>query len=452
MNNIEIKDFLPKYPAIEKSEYASLNSYNTNFDDAIFHKKEFYENRLEPVEDFPAERGLLLKHQITISRYLSSHTPYDKLLLVHQMGCVDPDTPILLWDGTILKAKDIKVGDTLIGDDGFPRKVLSLVNGTDEMFEIKQNNGDTYIVNSEHILTLVQTDDILENNIIEIKVKDYVKLTDTDKALFFGYRCSGIQWDTKPVDLDPYVIGLSCLSLPAPPRREVATGVPLNIPKEYIVNDRKTRLNVLACLIDGYGYVYNDGTCIEISQRNKQSTIDICYLTRSLGFNCLIEDEKHQLTITGNNLEEIPTLRKSLKSTPVQNSQITVTSRGIGNYVGWEIDGNRRFLLGDFTVTHNTGKSCATIGAIEKIKDENSSINGAIIIAKGQALLDNFANELAFKCTSGQYIPDNFNQLTEGQKAQRLRKKREVFYEFKTIQKFSKEIKAKKDSELNFTK
>ena len=36
------------------------------------------------------------------------------------------------------------------------------------------------------------------------------------------------------------------------------------------------------------------------------------------------------------------------------STNIVVKQRGIEQYYGFEIDGNRRFLLGDFTVTHNT--------------------------------------------------------------------------------------------------
>lgn len=83
---MDIKDFLPKYPNIDKSEYGVLNPYEESFYEALFRKKEFYDNRLERVEEFPKERGMLTKHQKTIAYYLSSHTPYDRVLLVHQMG------------------------------------------------------------------------------------------------------------------------------------------------------------------------------------------------------------------------------------------------------------------------------------------------------------------------------------------------------------------------------
>lgn len=80
---MNLYDFLPKYPTLNDT----LNPYEgEDFNSAIYHKKEFYENRLDKFQEFPREPGLLTKHQRTIARYLSSHTPYDRLLLAHSMG------------------------------------------------------------------------------------------------------------------------------------------------------------------------------------------------------------------------------------------------------------------------------------------------------------------------------------------------------------------------------
>jgi hypothetical protein len=82
---MDVVDFLPKYPNIRQTDKV-LDPYDGAFNNVIFHKNEFYENRLDKVEDFPRERGGLMKHQISIARYLSSHTMYNQLLLVHEMG------------------------------------------------------------------------------------------------------------------------------------------------------------------------------------------------------------------------------------------------------------------------------------------------------------------------------------------------------------------------------
>lgn len=83
---MEIKDFLPAYPNVTKSEYEDLNPYKKDFYKVIYEKKEFYDERLERIEDFPKEKGELMKHQKLVARFLSSHTPYNELLLVGEMG------------------------------------------------------------------------------------------------------------------------------------------------------------------------------------------------------------------------------------------------------------------------------------------------------------------------------------------------------------------------------
>lgn len=85
-SNIKLEDFFPKYPNVHKSEYSELNPYKDDFYEALFKKKEFYDNRLERVENFPKERGVLTKYQKTIARYMSSHALYDTILLIHSMG------------------------------------------------------------------------------------------------------------------------------------------------------------------------------------------------------------------------------------------------------------------------------------------------------------------------------------------------------------------------------
>lgn len=84
-------------------------------------------------------------------------------------GCFDGETLIPLYNGSFKNAKEIEKGDVLIGDDGNPREVLDTVNGEDDMYEINQNNGISYTVNSKHTLLLKDTND----NVIEILVDEY---------------------------------------------------------------------------------------------------------------------------------------------------------------------------------------------------------------------------------------------------------------------------------------
>lgn len=157
-----------------------------------------------------------------------------------------------------------------------------------------------------------------------------------------------------------------------------------HIPYDYKCNSRINRLKLLAGLIDTDGY-YCKGS-YEIVQKNKNLSDDILYLVRSLGFAAYQKQVKktctnsskgkvtgiyHLISFYGDNLEQIPVLcqrkkaseRKQIKD-PLTN-RITVNKLKIDNYYGFEIDKNKRFLLGDFTVTHNTAMAIYLITKLQ---------------------------------------------------------------------------------------
>ena len=69
-------------------------------------------------------------------------------------GCFDGYTEIAMLNGNIKYAKDITIGDELIGDDGNKRIVQQLFKGRDLMYMVTQHKGVDYIVNSKHELVL----------------------------------------------------------------------------------------------------------------------------------------------------------------------------------------------------------------------------------------------------------------------------------------------------------
>lgn len=145
-----------------------------------------------------------------------------------------------------------------------------------------------------------------------------------------------------------------------------------HIPLIYKANSREIRLKVLAGIIDTDGYLGSN--CYEIIQKNKQLADDITFMSRSLGFYTTIAVTKkratnsnskeygtyHRICISGKHLDTIPVLCHRKKASPRKqikdalNTGITIEPLEIDDYYGFEIDGNHRFLLGDFTVTHNT--------------------------------------------------------------------------------------------------
>jgi len=74
--NYDISNFIPFYPSINSD----------TFNSSVYKKAEFRIPEISRVEDFPSNKGDLMTHQVIISRMMSSHTPYDGILLMHEMG------------------------------------------------------------------------------------------------------------------------------------------------------------------------------------------------------------------------------------------------------------------------------------------------------------------------------------------------------------------------------
>ena len=87
-----------------------------------------------------------------------------------------------------------------------------------------------------------------------------------------------------------------------------------------------------------------------------------------------------------------------------------------------------------------TGKTCLTTGIIEQIKQENNGFKKAVILARGEGIINNFKNEIVFKCTPGQYIPENYDNITALEATHRMNKLLDQFYEFKTFVTFAKMV------------
>src|ERR1700735_4130842 len=79
-----------------------------------------------------------------------------KLLGVMPTGCHEPLQGILMFDGTVKHAFQIRKGDLLMGSDSKSRKVLKIYNGISEMVTVCPVKGDSFKVTHDHILSLVR--------------------------------------------------------------------------------------------------------------------------------------------------------------------------------------------------------------------------------------------------------------------------------------------------------
>ena len=146
-----------------------------------------------------------------------------------------------------------------------------------------------------------------------------------------------------------------------------------HIPQLYKCNSREIQLQVLAGLIDSDGSAIVGGW--DFIQKSEKLFDDVLFLARSLGFAAYKQKCQktcsnakggpktgtyYRCSITGKGVEEVPCKIKRKQLPPrlqikdALNVGIKIEKLEVGEYFGFEIDGNRRFVLGDFTVTHNT--------------------------------------------------------------------------------------------------
>lgn len=143
-----------------------------------------------------------------------------------------------------------------------------------------------------------------------------------------------------------------------------------HIPSHYLHNSRKNRLQLLAGLIDTDGYL-NRPTTYEIAQKSKHLAEQVAELARSLGFFARLtkkvatikslgfEGLYYRVSISGDT-SVIPVKVKRKKATKRKQikdiliTTIKVEPAEVGEYYGFELDGDHLFLLEDFTVTHNS--------------------------------------------------------------------------------------------------
>lgn len=141
-------------------------------------------------------------------------------------------------------------------------------------------------------------------------------------------------------------------------------GPELAVPPTYLTASWKDRAAFLAGWLDTDGYRHRSG--YEIVQKRSDYADAVAFLARSLGLRCTrsLKHVKgygvyHRLSISGDCTflplripRKRPVLRRQIKN--ATRTGFHLEPLGVGDYFGFTLDGDGRFLLGDFTVTHNT--------------------------------------------------------------------------------------------------
>ncbi|NBX78122.1 AAA family ATPase, partial [bacterium] len=135
------------------------------------------------------------------------------------------------------------------------------------------------------------------------------------------------------------------------------------IPDDYLYNSISVRKSVLAGLIDSDGYQFHN--CYLISTKYIDLAEQIKFLASSIGCFASISDKiikgvtYYNVNISGDLSDINVLLPRKKPQIRLQKKDVLVTGfkieyLGKDDYYGFEIDGNHLYLLGDFTVTHNT--------------------------------------------------------------------------------------------------
>lgn len=359
-------------------------------------------------------------------------------------GCLGKDTPILMHDGSIKPVQDIRVGDKVMGVDSTPRNVLSVSTGIDKLYKIKPVKGDSWICNSQHLLT-VYDQNIARNNKVKKEENQLNPLVDypiskilkrpvektTGAKMKLQLQRTGVDFPEQELPLDPYFVGLwiaegsknkndvsnfsinendtvlinylenfkfegekvsvhkrkerGCYGINVKLRKGRINPIRailknfakekgrLNIPKEYFINSQENRLNLIAGILDGDGHLDNNN-CYQLITKYKEISDLVVFLCRSLGLAAYcckkigrikslnFEGEYYSISISGNtNIIPVKVKRKKAKERKqiktVLRTGFWIEEIGVGKWYGFKVDKDERFLLGDFTITHNSGKT-----------------------------------------------------------------------------------------------
>ena len=346
---------------------------------------------------------------------IKGHTTYIGGIPSHGK-CLGKGTKIMMADASLKKVEDVIEGDKLMGINGQERTVLSTNIGHGQMYLIKQNHGIDYRVNDEHILSLKRKTThkkIKRGDVRNVSVKDYLKIGKTYQQVWKGYKeIAEFKW--QDLNIDPYYMGLwlgdgrkddvaitnidpeiieflrqyadvlngrlseyksknrvsSWAIVEAGMKNKLRDYGVLNnkhIPKEFINNNKKVRLRILAGLIDSDGSLNTTKSNYEVTFKSKRLAEDLKYLCDTLGLRTSINPKIARIksigyecevwrVIIGGEIHKIPVQieRKKVGTKRHLFTGIQVIEDGTDDYYGFELDGDKLFLLEDGTVTHNT--------------------------------------------------------------------------------------------------
>jgi serine/threonine protein kinase len=322
------------------------------------------------------------------------------------LKCLARDTPVLLASGAVKLVQHVVAGDALMGDDGTPRRVSQCTRGVAPLARIESAVAPPLTCNTVHVLSLkldglpalrrrgdgtcavdfvtvrrkrdgtvasmraarrilraapdiadkrklravlrVADEPLALDEPVDIAVEDVLDRKKVSAALFAALRTYGVEAPVEFVgdggerDADrAYRAGLSaCGALPA----------------ALLRGSVAARRALLAGVVDA-------AASFDVRLASAALAADVTFVARSLGVVAAVRrDDARRVQLGGAEALRVPVRRRGCgrpvagaAAAAAQREPLRITALACGEFFGFELDGNRRFVLGDsFRVTHNT--------------------------------------------------------------------------------------------------
>lgn len=157
------------------------------------------------------EQPSLYDHQVDmVDRLRKSIARHRASILQAPPGCHAAGQGIMLHSGRVVKVEDVAVGDVLMGPDSKPRRVLATGGGWGRMVRIVPTKGEPWIVNEDHILTIVMSGDKRNpgGQVVDVSVREWMGWSNTRKHHSKLFRVAVDFDNAREHALDPYLLGV----------------------------------------------------------------------------------------------------------------------------------------------------------------------------------------------------------------------------------------------------
>lgn len=250
--------------------------------------------------------------------------------------CLGKDTLVRLYYGECEKVQNLQVGDQLMGDDSKPRTILSLGRGRAKMYEIVQDHGSNFVCNGDHILVLydTKTSTIVEksvNSLLEDDMRDGIS-----RYRMFRYALDGNITIDNFSDIGRYFFSHT-------------------FPHDL---DLDTKLQILGAYVDNYAFYIKTNMTKHLSlflplELDAVHRIESFIASCGFGTSHNLSEKTSIINIYGD-LSTIYSKKWNFDKVEYFGSPFDIVKLSEDEYFGFQIDGNGRFLLSDYTVSHNT--------------------------------------------------------------------------------------------------